>query len=246
MLRVLLLYLKVAIFHPEQAQEHAPRTTFVLKSCDFKPELLRTRAESSPRPRDCERDNFQRPLREQKNRTAPQRERFDTHDLRRESRGRRKKKTQKHLEFLHLDHPDLRRGSRGHIKKHNKNLEFLHLDHAEKTRKKNPRIFAPRPRRSPQRVARAPQKKKTQKKSARVFAPRPRQSPQRIARAPQKNAKKNEFLHLDHADLRRGSRGHIKKRKNFEFLHLDHADLRRGSHSRSSATSPPPRLKRDS
>ena len=54
MLRVLRLYLKVAIFKPElrehaphttsvlkiaifhpELQEHAPRTTFVLKSCDF-------------------------------------------------------------------------------------------------------------------------------------------------------------------------------------------------------------------
>ena len=54
MLRVLRLYLKVAIFQPElrehaphttsvlkiaifhpELQEHAPRTTFVLKSCDF-------------------------------------------------------------------------------------------------------------------------------------------------------------------------------------------------------------------
>ena len=33
-LRVLRLYLKAAIFHPE-LQEHAPRTTCVLKSCDF-------------------------------------------------------------------------------------------------------------------------------------------------------------------------------------------------------------------
>ena len=33
-LRVLRLYLKVAIFQPE-LQEHAPRTTFVLKNCDF-------------------------------------------------------------------------------------------------------------------------------------------------------------------------------------------------------------------
>ena len=33
-LRILRLYLKIAIFHPE-LQEHAPRTTFVLKSCDF-------------------------------------------------------------------------------------------------------------------------------------------------------------------------------------------------------------------
>ena len=34
MLRVLRLYLKVAIFQPE-LREHAPRTTFVLKSCGF-------------------------------------------------------------------------------------------------------------------------------------------------------------------------------------------------------------------
>ena len=34
MLRVLRLHLKVAIFKPE-LQEYAPRTTFVLKSCDF-------------------------------------------------------------------------------------------------------------------------------------------------------------------------------------------------------------------
>ena len=33
-LRILRLYLKIAIFRPE-LQEHAPRTTFVLKSCDF-------------------------------------------------------------------------------------------------------------------------------------------------------------------------------------------------------------------
>ena len=102
--RVLLLYLKLAIFVPELArakgesnlrcrdcesfqpelQEHAPRTTFVLKSCDFQAGAaadqggiepatagLRTQARKP-------RDNFQRPFREQENRTAPQRERFHT------------------------------------------------------------------------------------------------------------------------------------------------------------------------
>ena len=47
-----------------------------------------------------------------------------------------------------------------------KNLEFLHLDHADsrtglrehRRNRKKTRVFAPRPRRSPQRVARAPQK----------------------------------------------------------------------------------------
>ena len=44
-----------------------------------------------------------------------------------------------------------------------------------------------------------------------------------------KNRKKLEFLHLEHADPRRGSRAPQKTQKNLEFLHLDHADPRRGS-----------------
>ena len=40
-------------------------------------------------------------------------------------------------------------------------------------------------------------------------------------------AKKHGFLHLDHADPRRGSREHRRNRKkNHGFLHLDHADPR--------------------
>ena len=96
-----------------------------------------------------------------------------------------------------------------------------------------------------------------------------RRSAQRAARAYQKTLKKHfEFLHLDHADPRRGFiRAPQKRKKNssfctsttpipaegrartdknakhFEFLHLDHADPRRGSHSRSLATSPPPAKK---
>ena len=63
-----------------------------------------------------------------------------------------------------------------------------------------------------------------------VFAPRPRRFPQRVAQAPQKSQKNHGFLHLDHADPRRGSRGNFRNRKkNHRFLHLDHADPRRGS-----------------
>ena len=51
------------------------------------------------------------------------------------------------------------------------------------------------------------------RKKPRVFAPRPRRSPQRVARAPQKSQKNLEFLHLDHADPRRGSREQVKHRK---------------------------------
>ena len=196
-LRILRLYLKVTIFQPE-LQEHAPRTTFVLKSCDFQAEAAADQRGIEPATAGLRkqarkpRDNFQRPFREQQNRTAPQRERFDTHDLRRGSRGHRKKRPKKNLE-LHLDHADLRRGaknakksfSRGNIKRKHKN---------------------------------------------------------------------REFLHLDHAGLRRGSRGHIKQtQETLSFCtsttpisaegRAGHADPRRGSHSRLSATSPPPAKK---
>ena len=87
-LRVLRLYLKVAIFQPE-LQEHAPRTTFVLKSCDFQAGAAADQGGIEPgtaglrKQARTPRDNFQKPFREQENRTAAQRERFDTHDVRR-------------------------------------------------------------------------------------------------------------------------------------------------------------------
>ena len=78
------LHLKVAIFQPE-LQEHAPRTTFVFKSCDFQAgaaaEIEPVIAELRKQARKP-RDNFQRPFYEQEKSTAPQRERFDTHNLR--------------------------------------------------------------------------------------------------------------------------------------------------------------------
>ena len=173
MLRVLRLYLKAAI---------------------FKPELPRTRGESNPRRRDCEsrRANHETTSKGRfasKNiarrhsesawtrtisaegsprlrqiRTAPQRERFDAHDLRRWSRAHRRNRKKvlnfltsttrisaegcartaeivKSPQFLNLDHANLRRGSRAHAK----------------NRKKSS-VFEPRPRKSPQRVARGQQK----------------------------------------------------------------------------------------
>ena len=108
MLRVLRLYLKVAIFQPElrehaphttsvlksydfqpELQEHAPRTTFVLKSCDFQAGAAADQGGIEPATAGLRkqarkpRENFQRPFREQEYCTAPQRERFDTHNLRR-------------------------------------------------------------------------------------------------------------------------------------------------------------------
>ena len=98
-----------------------------------------------------------------------------------------------------------------------KNLEFLHLDHADPRlrsreqvkHRKNPRVFAPRPRRSPQRVARAPQKLQKNMGFCTSTTPIPSEG-----RASRLNIAKNlEFLHLDHADPRRGSRGNFRNRK---------------------------------
>ena len=57
----------------------------------------------------------------------------------------------------------------------------------------------------------------------------------RIVKSPQ-------FLNIDHADLRRGSRAQIRNRQMSSVFDIDHADLRRGSQSRAMTATPPPRL----
>ena len=119
------LYLKVTIFQPD-LQEHAPRTTFVLKSCDFQAGAAADQGGIEPATAGLRkqarkpRDNFQRSFREQEYarrhsesastrtisaegsprlrqiRTAPQRERFDAHDLRRGSRAHRRNRKKIH------------------------------------------------------------------------------------------------------------------------------------------------------
>ena len=72
-----------------ELREHAPRATSVLKSCDFRAGAAADQGGIEPATAGLRkqarkpRDNFQRPFREQEKRAAPQRERFDTHDLRR-------------------------------------------------------------------------------------------------------------------------------------------------------------------
>ena len=74
-------------------------------------------------------------------------------------------KNAENLEFLHLATRISEEGRAG-ISKNTKKLELLHLDHADPRRgfirapqkRTKPRVFAPRPRRSPQRVPRAPTK----------------------------------------------------------------------------------------
>ena len=98
----------------------------------------------------------------------------------------------KNLGVLHLDHADPRRGLRGH-----------------RRNRKKPWVFAPRPRRSPQRVARAPQKSQKTLGFCTSTTPIPAEGRASTAEI----AKNLGFLHLDHADPRRGSREQVRNRK---------------------------------
>ena len=95
------------------------------------------------------------------------------------------------------DHADPRRGSRQH-----------------RRNRKKPRVLAPRPRRSPQRVARAPQK--SQKTSSFCTSTTPIPAEGRASTA--EIVKSLKFLHLDHADPRRGSREHRRNHKKTKVL----------------------------
>ena len=189
---------RVVILQPE-LRDCAPRTTFVLKICDFPAEAAGAHSAYYFR---TEQLRFSsRSCREPGgNRT------HDRQDSRARARTTRQvpktspqpQKAAKRPQLLHLDHADPRR--------HRKNAkileEFLYLDRADPRRGF---IRAPQPRkqphRFPHRIARADQKSE---KHLRVFASRPRRSPQRVARGDQKSKKKNlEFLHLDHADPRK-------------------------------------------
>ena len=118
--------------------------------------------------------------------------------------------------FLHLDHADPHKNcaSTAEIVK---NHGFLHLDHADPRRgsreqvrnRKNPWVFAPRPRRSPQRVARAGYK--SQKTMGFCTSTTPIPAEGRLSRL--EIAKNHGFLHLDHADPRRGSREQDRNRQ---------------------------------
>ena len=114
--------------------------------------------------------------------------------------------------FLHLDHADARRGSREHVRNRKKPRVFPPRRRGSREHvrnRKKPWVFAPRPRRSPQRVARAPQK--SQKTMGFCTSTTPIPADGRASSA--EIAKNLEFLHLDHADPRRGSREHVRNRK---------------------------------
>ena len=192
-LRILRLYLKVAIFQPE-LQEHAPRTTFVLKKLRFSSRSCRGPGGNRTRDRGIAKAGAQttRQLPQAISR-ATKSHGATARALRHARSPQRVRRDQEEFARRHSESASTRtipaEGSSGNVKNAKNNPQVLH-----------------RPRRSPQRVARAPTK--TQKITL-------------------------DFLHLDHADPRRRSRGHRQKRKKkkntLEFLHLDHADPRRGS-----------------
>ena len=209
MLRVLRLYLKVAIFQPE-LREHAPHTTSVLKSYDFPagaagarsayyvctsklrfssrscrgPGGNRTRdrgiakagartTRQLPKAVSRARKLHGATARALRHARSPQRvhraqdrcarrhsESDPTRTIPAEGRARAAEIV-KRPQFLNLDHANLRRGSRA-ASRNRKKPQFLNFDHANLRRgsrvhrrnRKKPSVFEPRPRESPQRVAR--------------------------------------------------------------------------------------------
>ena len=162
------------------------------------------------------RNNFKTPFCKQLNRTAPQRERFDTHDL----RGFAETKTNRAPpQREHVDTHDPRRG-------------FIRAP--QKRRKKNS-SFCTSTTPSPQRVH--PRNAKTQKKP-RVFVPRP---PQRAARALQESQKTSSFSTLTTPIPADRSSAHRKKPRIFEPRIFDHANRGSRGQIRNRVFAPRPR-----
>ena len=206
MLRVLRLYLKVAIFQPE-LREHAPHTTSVLKSCDFpvgaagvrsayyvaifKPELRRCAPRTTFVLKSCD---FQAGAAADQGGIEPA-----TAGLQKQARKPRDnfqrpfREQENWPKRERFDTHNLRRGfaetkinshgatARALRRARSPQREFLNLDHANLRRGSRAQ-----PRESPQRVARTAE----------------------IVKSPQ-------FLILDHANFRRGSRAY---RRNRNFL----------------------------
>ena len=168
-LHVLFLYLKVAIFQPE-LREHAPLTTFVLKSCDFQAgaaaELPRTESRRANHEGTCKGHFASNKIARRHSESA------STRTISAEGSSGNVK-TQKTSSFCTSTMPISSEGRAGTAK--------------NTKQKEKRRVFA----------GSRGHRKKTQKKTSSFCT---------------------------------------SARKNLEFLHLDHADPRRGSHSRSLAT----------
>ena len=197
-LRVLRLYLKVAIFQPE-LQEHAPRTTFVLKSCHFQAGAAADQGGIEPgtaglrKQARTPRDNFQKPFCEQENRTAPQRERSDTHDLRRGFIGL---KTDAHgataRAIRHARSPQrVRRSQDKFARRHSESASTRRISAEGSPRSRQIRTAPQRERFDTHDLRRGFAKVKTNSHGATARALRHARSPQRVHRAQDKFARRH-------------------------------------------------------
>ena len=177
-------------------------------SCDARP---RTREESNPRPAGpgSRRANHE---------TTPE-DQFEQQKAQTTSNfpQRAPQKSKKNLEFLHLDHADPRRGSRGNFRN-----------------RKKPRVFAPRPRipaegragtleitrnhgfctsTTPIPAERGSRKHRRNRKKTMGFCTSTTRISAEGRTSTAEIAKNHGFLHLDHADPRRGLREHRRNRK---------------------------------
>ena len=209
-LRILRLYLKVAIFQPE-LQEHAPRTTFVLKSCDFQAGAAADQGGIEPgtaglrKQARTPRDNFQKPFREQEKRTAPQRERFDTHDLRRGFIGL---KTDAHgataRAIRHARSPQrVHRAQDKFARRHSESASTRRISAEGSPRSRQIRTAPQRERFDTHDLRRGFAATKTDSRGATARALRHARSPQRVHRAQDKFARRQRER-FDTHDLRRG------------------------------------------
>ena len=253
-LRVLRLYLKVAIF-----QEHAPRTTFVLKSCDFQAGAAADQGGIEPgtaglrKQARTPRDNFQKPFREKiarrhsesastrtisaegssgsrQMRTAPQRERSDTHDPR---RGFAKVKTNSHgataRALRHAGSPQrVRQGQDKFARRHSESASTRTISAEGSPRSRQIRAASQRERFDTQDLRRGFAKVKTNSHGATARALRHARSPQRVRQGQDKFARR----HSESASTRRisaeGSPRSRQIRTAPQRERFDTHDLRRG------------------
>ena len=254
-LRVLRLYLKVAIFQPE-LQEHAPRTTFVLKAAIFKPELPRTRGESNPGPRDCESRRAHHETTSKSRfaskkiarrhsesastrtisaegssgsrqmRTAPQRERSDTHDPRRGFIGL---KTNSHGATARAGSPQrVRQGQDKFARRHSESASTRTISAEGSPRSRQIRTAPQRERFDTHGPRRGFIGLKTNSHGATARALRHARSPQRVRRAQDKFARRHSESASTRTIPAEGSSGSRQIRTAPQRERFDTHDPRRG------------------
>ena len=247
MLRILRLYLKAAIFQPE-LQEHAPRTTFVLKSCDFQAGAAADQGGIEPgtaglrKQARAPRDNFQKPFREQENRTAPQRERFDTHDLRR-------LKTNSHgataRAIRHARSPKrVRQGQDKFARRHSESASTRRISAEGSPRSRQIRTASQRERFDTHDLRRGFAATKTDSRGATARALRHARSPQRVHRAQDKFARRHSESASTRTISAEGSPRSRQSRTAPQRERFDTHDLRRGVRFVSSCRAYPRQKKK--